>query len=62
MWSLGDRLLIKARAASIELILVEVEVLEDLVENPKIVHQVGVCTSWVITVIDATALASALGE
>ena len=35
----------KARAASIELILVEVEVLEDLVENSKIVHQVGVCTS-----------------
>ena len=35
----------KARAASIELILVEVEVLEDLVENHKIVHQVGVCTS-----------------
>ena len=35
----------KARAASIELILVEVEVLEDLVENPKIVHQVGMCTS-----------------
>ena len=50
MWSLGDRLSIKARASSIELILVEVEVLEDLVENPKIVHQVGVCTSWVITV------------
>ena len=35
----------KAKAASIELILVEVEVLKDLVENPKIGIQVGVGTS-----------------
>ena len=34
----------KARAASIELILVEVYAVEDIVENVKIVHQVGPCT------------------
>lgn len=34
----------KAKAASIELILVEVEVLEDLVENHNFGIQVGVCT------------------
>ena len=58
MWSLGNKLLIKVRAVSIKLILVEVEVLEDLVENPKIVHQVGVCTSWVITVSESLCLAA----
>ena len=34
----------KAKAASIELILVEVEVLKDLVKNHKIGIQVGVGT------------------
>ena len=34
----------KARAVSIELILVEVYTVEDMVENVKIVHQVGPCT------------------
>ena len=36
----------KARAISIELILVEVYAVEDIVENIKIVYQVGPCTRW----------------
>ena len=51
IWSSGDRLSIKAKAASIELILVEVEVVEDVVENLKSGHQVRAGTSWVITVL-----------
>ena len=50
IWSSGNRRSIKAKAASIELILVEVEVVEDVVENPKSGHQVGAGTSWVIPV------------
>ena len=34
----------KAKAASIELIMVEVYMVEDVVENRKNVHQVGPCT------------------
>ena len=34
----------KAKAASIELMMVEVYAVEDMVENPKIVDQVGPCT------------------
>ena len=41
----GDRLSIKAMAASIELILVEGYAMEDMVENAKIVHRVGPCIS-----------------